>query len=522
MQSNLEISRMMYSTCIGNVLGDEIIYSEDTQTISVGSRFLRSLEGELYGLVQSHRHGTIFIYLVDNILKVTSMYLNGSQITFSINDELFIQNMDSLENIYIDEYTGFVYFECGLQGLWQYDFNKLTQITITYKSGVEYFNSGLDVIVQCLDDYTEVGNVRYPNYELQFEYGEYIGILQSEQNSSSFILINIVTQEKWELHYDFKVRDICTDNHGNIYGIGVKTGEYVLFYNESILLHTDCSIEINYFEEEWVDVKISSAFKGIAFKYLCFLDLPSYLESTYVIEHVDKISLGIDGTYLVKPKSYIPVEVVISFHGGPESFETLDNRYGALYWNLISLNRGVVVANYPGSITFSEEFSKGIYGNWYEEISKYYQYIENKLLNLGIKKVTFIGGSFGAMVLSICASISRLKIESIILIAPLLDINTQISRAKNSEYEKWFTSKYSHLDRNSLVLKNFMNLQSPKTVLIYGNKDEVLGTTDYKKLVDNLKLKDQIKIYCECESGHFPNNRITLNNRFNYIVNEAL
>ncbi len=162
-------------------------------------------------------------------------------------------------------------------------------------------------------------------------------------------------------------------------------------------------------------------------------------------------------------------EWIVSLHGGPESLEGTEIRYGGLYRELLRQESGIAILNYRGSTGIAKPDSI----SWRNTIEEDF---DSLLVHLGeAKSVSLLGASFGGA-LALLLSKSR-PVKKALLISPLLDLTHQRERG-GEEFQSWFDSNFSSFDFHDISIASLAlglaDLETP-IALVYGAHDEVLG-----------------------------------------------
>lgn len=389
---------------------------------------------------------------------------------------------------------------------------------------VEYYNSEQNIFILNTDQGVKVivNNIvrLYKNFIFKGFFNHKFLLIKNEYDYSKAIIFN--ERFKFIKKYTFKffIKDIWLDKN-NIYGIGILNGLNISFYNK-IIYKYNFEISLQLHLNNICVLKISDAFFGVY--YLCISNdhlkkaIPYRNKSDLKIERIANEHLTI-----VKRNDSKIKKIIVSFHGGPESYETLDNRYGNLYCDLVNDDCCVVIANYPGSKYFGKNYLHLPYFNWKEKIIDYCKLLEKFILETKVDEINIISGSFGAMVGAIFVNNTQIKITNMILVAPLLDLKTQYERSKGSNYQQWFDRRFTNADFMAMSINNFFDINVKKVVLIFGNNDEVLGIDNYNYLISNLNKRGiQNTIFIENNSGHFPENSELLMKRYEAIKKEIM
>ncbi len=172
-------------------------------------------------------------------------------------------------------------------------------------------------------------------------------------------------------------------------------------------------------------------------------------------------------------------KLIIHLHGGPESIERGERRFGDLFPNLVEEGHFYVGWNYPGSAGLGEKWRRAPHGDWESALLREWAAVERKLISeTGIPKPDWIlvGPSFGGMVALVIARADP-SIGRVVLASPLLSLRAQINRVKEFDRRQlpWFSSRFSERDLKRLEFRRGLaNLKTSISVISSG-RDEVLG-----------------------------------------------
>lgn len=179
----------------------------------------------------------------------------------------------------------------------------------------------------------------------------------------------------------------------------------------------------------------------------------------------------------IKPKF-----IVISMHGGPESLELDEIRYGGWYADVIRAGGCVCIWNYAGSVGFGRRHRIKPHRQWLHVIEKDFANIlkvVDKDFNLGSEKVILFGPSFGGTLALYLHQRSALMGR--VLLNPVIDINGQAERSKISGEFSWFRKRFNlkTSEFNPYLLPS--SGKEPRHFLV-STHDEVVDGTVTRKL----------------------------------------
>lgn len=279
-------------------------------------------------------------------------------------------------------------------------------------------------------------------------------------------------------------------------------------------------IELSFPSSIGYTVKVTNLLQGITF-YNCSFNYKKLLRNVSYSDYeinVDKTLFDSQHMYTCilsdnKRKKKFTGNI-FSFHGGPESYEQLDDRWLGEYLRYISLGYRIFIVNYPGSISFGKVYKILPWKNWSEIINKGIENLIKDSINSD-KFTTYTtwcwGGSFGATIAyklakyltdkNICSNVNLL------LISPLIDLNGHINKL-SEENKKWFQKRFSLKDISYLSIDKERNIPKFRIFCYQGAKDEILtfqSTVDYFSLLIKRGYKSA-KFETNFTMGHAPQN----------------
>lgn len=190
---------------------------------------------------------------------------------------------------------------------------------------------------------------------------------------------------------------------------------------------------------------------------------------------------------LLSPKT--PSGWVVSLHGGPESLEGTEIRYGGLYRELLRQGLGVAILNYRGSTGI--EKPKAI--SWRSSVEADF---DSLVSVLGASSdVSLLGASFGGALASLIAQTRN--VNRTLLVSPLLDLSHQRDRG-GDEFRLWFDENFSKAD-----FQDIRPVALPRVGMIFGTQDEVLGCEMFKTYATMLGTRAN-RWVCHYDGPHQP------------------
>lgn len=207
-----------------------------------------------------------------------------------------------------------------------------------------------------------------------------------------------------------------------------------------------------------------------------------------------------------------PVGWILSLHGGPESNEGLEIRYGGLYRNLVSDRKAIAILNYRGSTKLKEGISESVWGDWKSAINAdFLSLISNaRALNLADVPTSVLGVSFGGALALMLGQ--RYLFQRIVLSSPLLDLSNQKSRG-GLEFESWFSSRFSAQDFQNFSYSVLTANSTSDICVCYSKADPVLGDELFLELEKDKKDSLNWRLFPD-GAGHSPQTYFDYRERF--------
>lgn len=171
---------------------------------------------------------------------------------------------------------------------------------------------------------------------------------------------------------------------------------------------------------------------------------------------------------------------LVSLHGGPESWESREIRYGGLYRELLGRGVGVVVLNYSGSKTPVGEIDRSPWGRWGDSITADFSAL---LAARPMKDVSLFGVSFGAALALHLRQ--KFDVSRTIVSSPLLDLRHQTARA-GADFREWFRSRFRERDLKDFRFARLTANGDVHALVTY--EDEVLGGELFRKIKNDWNL----------------------------------
>jgi dipeptidyl aminopeptidase/acylaminoacyl peptidase len=167
-------------------------------------------------------------------------------------------------------------------------------------------------------------------------------------------------------------------------------------------------------------------------------------------------------------------EIIVSLHGGPDSHELDDLRYGGIYWNTLDAGFDVLIINYPGSTGFGTEYQEQAWKNWDAAVLQTVDAITEVGAAKGVSGISIFGVSFGAW---IGLQVSRhVKTRQIVAMSPILNLTQHIQLHKDADHKfrSWAEERFTQPGEKRLNGERYALACPVPVVVLAPDKDEVV------------------------------------------------
>ncbi len=360
-------------------------------------------------------------------------------------------------------------------------------------------------------------------------YREYVVYSLEKENTEEVIVMNISTFEE-VLKFEFeepiitvKMLDnnklVCLLNKEGLIEMAIlniisKRIIKSIQFRSNIELHSQVSDKIL--------IKNTSLSNGISWGYINKDSQIKFPVKT--LKSVDFINVKYIQTpsscILFEPKNNEINRIIISIHGGPESFEFDELRYNGIYREFVYAGVLVCVLNYNGSAYRTLNTRKSVWKNWHvviKEILECSKFLENEYL-IPRSKITLLGVSFGATLGLITGVMTNKNFEKIIAIAPLMNLKNHVNKLESKELI-WFNSRFNNFEINKMFNYRFFQNDNTNTIyLIQGNMDSVLDYNETLLAYKSARInKMNWNLITEENGDHVPSNIKQKKRRYQYI-----
>lgn len=133
--------------------------------------------------------------------------------------------------------------------------------------------------------------------------------------------------------------------------------------------------------------------------------------------------------------------VVVSLHGGPESYEVNDLRYGGLYLRLIAAGCIVGILNYRGSTRLPQATRAAAWGHWRtvsaQDIAEAIGILADQAT--ANAEVSLLGFSFGA---TLALANRGQPVDRVVAVAAMTDLAAHVAQIECEDERAWFAQRF--------------------------------------------------------------------------------
>ncbi|MBF9336828.1 hypothetical protein G3N30_11575 [Microbacterium lacticum] len=141
--------------------------------------------------------------------------------------------------------------------------------------------------------------------------------------------------------------------------------------------------------------------------------------------------------------------LLVAFHGGPDSLEWDDLRYGGMYRDLLDQGMDILIVNYAGSQGFGAAHQRRAWHAWEKTLMTLGAQVQKFCDEAGYVRVKMLGVSFGAWAALVASS--HAQIERIVAASPVLRLSSHLRNHNDDEqFREWATARFG--DYSSIAL----------------------------------------------------------------------
>lgn len=183
--------------------------------------------------------------------------------------------------------------------------------------------------------------------------------------------------------------------------------------------------------------------------------------------------------------------LLVSLHGGPDSMEWDDLRYGGMYRSLIDRGVDILVVNYQGSHGFGRHHQREAWGNWWLVARRLAEGVKSYANAEIYDEILLLGVSFGAWVALLMRE--TMEFKRIVLASPVIGLRAHIGdHVDQPEFSKWATARFGVNYESAIEGDARATREGTNITVVLGSSDEVLDvsrtTSEAKRLGWNVVM----------------------------------
>lgn len=161
--------------------------------------------------------------------------------------------------------------------------------------------------------------------------------------------------------------------------------------------------------------------------------------SDLTVRHITPV--GLPCVYVRSQQSRCQ-ELVVCLHGGPDSHELDDLRYGGTYRTVLDAGFDLLIINYPGSAGFGSAFQERAWHNWPAAVRETAGAVAEIMDSYGTSIVSIFGVSFGAwMGLQLA---ERVHASQVVAMSPIFDLQSHLQlHSDDPEFRRWAADRFA-------------------------------------------------------------------------------
>ncbi|MBT2530961.1 alpha/beta fold hydrolase [Arthrobacter sp. ISL-48] len=211
-------------------------------------------------------------------------------------------------------------------------------------------------------------------------------------------------------------------------------------------------------------------------------------------------------------------ELVVCLHGGPDSHELDDLRYGGTYRAVLDAGFDLLIINYPGSAGFGSSFQERAWQNWDTAVRETAEAIAGVSATRGTSEVSIFGVSFGAWVGLQLAD--HVDARQVVAMSPILDLPNHIQLHKDDpEFRMWAAARFTLAEGGSDDGEQQVRNCNTPVVVIAPDEDEVVvpsSTRNSTSVATGLGRKWSI---VPVPGNHYPKTSAAAEHRWGALFN---
>lgn len=170
--------------------------------------------------------------------------------------------------------------------------------------------------------------------------------------------------------------------------------------------------------------------------------------------------------------------LMVALHGGPDSHEWDDVRYGGSYRQLSDAGIDILILNYPGSRGFGEPLQQSAWQNWTDCIERCSKVVDDYRRRWRYERILLMGVSFGAWIAARLAPF--VDAAGVVALSPILQLESHLrSHARmDPEFARWAGDRFGSDLRHARTGDDGVRRCDIPLIAIVPEHDEVVRPED--------------------------------------------
>lgn len=168
--------------------------------------------------------------------------------------------------------------------------------------------------------------------------------------------------------------------------------------------------------------------------------------------------------------------LLVALHGGPDSHEWDDLRYGGLYRDAVDRGQDVLILNYPGSRGFGAGLQTGPWGRWSQAVGAIVEAVREVVRDHEYREVVLLGVSFGGWLAAQAMGVLHC---GGVLASPVLALREHLrSHEDEPDFRDWAESRFGQYQDHQDGLRT-RTLVKPDVII--PSADRVVATSSTRR-----------------------------------------
>lgn len=199
--------------------------------------------------------------------------------------------------------------------------------------------------------------------------------------------------------------------------------------------------------------------------------------------------------------------LVVCLHGGPDSHELDDLRYGGAYRSMLDRGCRCLILNYPGSTAFGLELQTHAWQGWHESVQRVARAVQEIAGRHRCSEVEVIGASFGAWIgLQVAAHLDG--VVRVVALSPILDLAGHIELRKRGDdaFAAWARARFGASATSAVAGDARSQACSAPVVVLAPVDDQVVLPAQTLRVVTDARAHGLPWVLEQMPGHHYPQN----------------